>query len=799
MDLSFMQNDLVLAICRTLIHSLWQGLLLAIVIGVVMIATRKSNAKKRYDLLTMLFFLFAVVTVITFVRELNTVSVKTPGKLPYALMSGKQDAVSAVQISDTNNSLLEKTWLQRFKEYFDQHATLIVAIWFIIFIARFIRLTANLIYVQRLRNYKTFAVPELWEEKIRELIALLGIRKQIQVFESGIVKVPVVMGVLKPLILLPAGLLAHLPADEIEAILLHELAHIQRRDYFVNLLQNIAETIFFFNPAVMWLSAMIREERENCCDDIAIAVTNNRTQFINALISFQEYNLAGSAYGIAFPGGKNHLLNRVKRIISERNKTLNATEKSLLTFGMAVLIMFSFVAAKKAPENQLKVEIKKKSLPASVEPNKQELLTAYVSENKNSTAAEINTQRDIAEPVLQADISGQRFFDTIPSEPKMIERESAARSFQFSISDTSKYFSSFSTSINDDGHNRTMSFSATTTEGKRYRLKKINEVIAEFYINDELISESQYEAHRSELEKIESTYRYKQERAKERQALALVKRKEYADQQHAMQEMKMANQKLRLEAEQQQRTIENIKRETTRRISEGKGRALDPKERIEFDKKVTRFKAMADSLKTAVIADQQKKNLQIKQEMLSKMNELKAKMMSSDSLRKLDFAKQKIAIEKQWNLLKEQNVKLKQLPFETSMNLDLKKQMLELKRTSDSLQRESVLHLIQEQTADKQSRLRIRMGDEEIRIQESTAKIKNIISDLEKENIKIDPQKSWVALDNDQFIVDGKKMSQELFDTFKAKYLRPNGWGYYYGPVQVTGRGVFLDYKNLAK
>jgi beta-lactamase regulating signal transducer with metallopeptidase domain len=86
-------------------------------------------------------------------------------------------------------------------------------------------------------------------------------------------------------------MLTTLPASEIEAILLHELAHIRRRDYLVNLLQSFSDIIFFFNPAVLWLSSLIRDERENCCDDIAIGEVKNKKQFIHALLSFQEYNL----------------------------------------------------------------------------------------------------------------------------------------------------------------------------------------------------------------------------------------------------------------------------------------------------------------------------------------------------------------------------------------------------------------------------------------------------------------------------------------------------------------------------
>src|SRR5437868_14493248 len=100
MDLSFLQNDLVLALCWTLIHSLWQGLLLAIVIGGVMIATRRSHARKRYGLLTLLFFLFMIVTLITFVRELRLVSANTGTEFPSTVLTANQSVIQTLSVTE---------------------------------------------------------------------------------------------------------------------------------------------------------------------------------------------------------------------------------------------------------------------------------------------------------------------------------------------------------------------------------------------------------------------------------------------------------------------------------------------------------------------------------------------------------------------------------------------------------------------------------------------------------------------------------------------------------------------------
>jgi beta-lactamase regulating signal transducer with metallopeptidase domain len=108
--------------------------------------------------------------------------------------------------------------------------------------------------------------------------------------------------------------LTALPPSAIEAILVHELAHVGRRDYLINLMVSLIEVIFFFNPAVLWLASLIKAERENCCDDIVVAQTSNKTAYIRALVACQEYHLAVPAYAMALRGHKNHLLNRVTRM-----------------------------------------------------------------------------------------------------------------------------------------------------------------------------------------------------------------------------------------------------------------------------------------------------------------------------------------------------------------------------------------------------------------------------------------------------------------------------------------------------
>lgn len=181
-----------------------------------------------------------------------------------------------------------------------------------------------------------------WNEQVLHLSQRLGIAKTVALFETGIVKIPFTLGFLKPCIYIPLGLLAQLPADQVETILLHELAHIRRKDYIVNILQNFSDTIFFFNPAMLWISALLREEREACCDDIVIAHTPQQTSYIYALVAFQE-KAAGIQLGVALQGKQQHLLNRVKRLMTRENKKLSIMERSILMLSILAITAFGFM------------------------------------------------------------------------------------------------------------------------------------------------------------------------------------------------------------------------------------------------------------------------------------------------------------------------------------------------------------------------------------------------------------------------------------------------------------------------
>ncbi len=125
--------------------------------------------------------------------------------------------------------------------------------------------------------------------------------------------VPTVVGWLRPAILLPIAALASLTPDQVEAILAHELAHIRRHDYAVNVLQTLAETLLFYHPAVWWISKRIRVEREHCCDDIAIEICGDPIGYAQALAELESWRTSSATMALAATGGS--LLDRVRRIL----------------------------------------------------------------------------------------------------------------------------------------------------------------------------------------------------------------------------------------------------------------------------------------------------------------------------------------------------------------------------------------------------------------------------------------------------------------------------------------------------
>jgi bla regulator protein blaR1 len=315
---------MIQVICWVLIHSLWQGAVLAVAAGCALAWTRRSAAAVRYRLLGGLLFLFLAACGLTFLYELYLA-----GEIGGTGESGNTGAAYALAAGSG--------MVRRFCE---ANAEWIVCVWFVVAAVKAVRMAGGWGYVHAISLHGHKEAPEQWVQLVERWAGQLAIRRRVRLLESRLVQAPMVVGHLKPVIFIPLGLINHLPPDEIESVLLHELAHIRRHDYLVNLMQQLSECVFFFNPGLLWVSSLLREERENCCDDIAIAQTGDRVGLVRALVRIKEHSMGVAV--VAFrPGGKRQLLRRVLRIAQQRNQGLNGGERFFLGAScMVVLLLF---------------------------------------------------------------------------------------------------------------------------------------------------------------------------------------------------------------------------------------------------------------------------------------------------------------------------------------------------------------------------------------------------------------------------------------------------------------------------
>lgn len=342
--MNFLMNDsIITAVSWTLIHSLWLGLAVALLAALTVFLTKKSPAAMRYNLLAGLTVLFLVTVGFIFYHELDTPeTVFTAEKT----VTSDFKSTALVPLSGIATKAAPVTPLSMMKAFMGQYGAWIVFAWFLVFVYKCLRMTVDFRQVYRAKNYQTVAPPEIWQQRVLELQTLLRIKRGVQLLESKLVTIPSVAGVFKPVILVPVGLFNNIPHDQVEAILLHELAHIRRSDYLVNLLQTFVEILFFFNPGILWVSSLVKDERENCCDDLAISITNNKKEFVNALVSFQEYSLNLQPLALQFGHQKMKLADRAKRILFNSNKMISTTEKYFLSAGIAVTVILFLIVAK---------------------------------------------------------------------------------------------------------------------------------------------------------------------------------------------------------------------------------------------------------------------------------------------------------------------------------------------------------------------------------------------------------------------------------------------------------------------
>jgi beta-lactamase regulating signal transducer with metallopeptidase domain len=316
--------ETVSAAGTALIHSLWQCALVAAGLSLVLLGLRRATAHARYLASCAALALMLVLPMATFVASQSAgprsmvaaassvaPSSITPPAGPEALRTSQafrpELPVSlerlAARARDARAAFLDPVTVKRW----------LVGAWAMGVALLSIRLLGGWLLTRRLLVARVRPVPDALRAKCSELARRLRISRPVRLCESLLVEVPTVVGWLRPVILVPASTLTGLSPQQLEAVLAHELAHVRRHDYLVNLAQAVIETLLFYHPAVWWVSRRIRDEREHCCDDLAIQLCGDPVGYARALCELEEGRAGHPELALAATGGS--LLTRVRRIL----------------------------------------------------------------------------------------------------------------------------------------------------------------------------------------------------------------------------------------------------------------------------------------------------------------------------------------------------------------------------------------------------------------------------------------------------------------------------------------------------
>lgn len=343
----FLSERILQSLGWTFIHSLWQGAIVALILGFMLTLFKKHAASVRYTLAVLSLAALFILSVMTFVRYFTSIpgngnpavagTIPVPGEA--LIISGGSNTTTLNEAAPITNGVTGL--FEKLTGYFTLQFPLVVSLWFLGMVLFLVKMVGGLIYSERIRFVGITPFPETWTRKISALKSKMKISRPVKLVESCLVRVPMVIGFIKPVILIPLGALSGIPRDQVEAIIAHELAHIRRNDFLVNIFQSIVESIFFFHPAAWWMSRIIRREREHCCDDLAVSVCNESVVYAKALANLQERYDEAPSYAVAMAKSRYSLLSRIRRLNQKKVNGNNPAEK-WITLVVMILIISCF-------------------------------------------------------------------------------------------------------------------------------------------------------------------------------------------------------------------------------------------------------------------------------------------------------------------------------------------------------------------------------------------------------------------------------------------------------------------------
>jgi uncharacterized protein (TIGR03435 family) len=332
----------------TLLHFVWEGTLIAVVAALALQALRRASAQLRYVIAcgALLTALFApVATAVSLVTVSDAARIAEPlAGTPVPLMGPVRGGSGLVTTARASLASLGPQPI--IPTNVASILSLLVSAWAVGVLLLTIRLGLGWWRVHRLHADALASPASQWLATATQVAGTLGLSRAIHVVDSVAIDTPTVIGWLRPVILLPIAALANLTPGQVQAILAHELAHVQRHDFLVNLLQAVAETLLFYHPAVWWLSSRIRAEREHCCDDVAVAVCGDPVDYADALTTLASWACLrtvdaaarpAASLAVAATGGS--LLLRIRRLLKLPADRERSRPRAPFVIGVTVLLI----------------------------------------------------------------------------------------------------------------------------------------------------------------------------------------------------------------------------------------------------------------------------------------------------------------------------------------------------------------------------------------------------------------------------------------------------------------------------
>ena len=321
---AFGESNLLQALGWAVLNSLWQMALLWVIYQFVTGAFKvKSPGHKSMLAATLLITGFGWF-VFTFI----------------SIVFSQESVVAATLVTMEGNDQLNN-WLRQ---------TLPVAsvIYLLLLVLPLLHFIRNYRYVQSIRHFGLSKADIDWRIFVNKVATQLGIKKSVKVWVSDLVSSPVTIGYLKPVILIPMAAINHLSTNQMEAVLLHELAHIRRSDYFINLIIKFIQTILYFNPFVKAFVKIVEREREKSCDEMVMQFEYDPHGYATALLELEKSNHFPKVLAVAANGKKNDLLHRIEWIMGVQKKPVVSFNKVAAVFagllfiiGLNALLIFS--------------------------------------------------------------------------------------------------------------------------------------------------------------------------------------------------------------------------------------------------------------------------------------------------------------------------------------------------------------------------------------------------------------------------------------------------------------------------